>query len=92
MGRITAVRREDRSLRLVRNLTSYGVREPTARQVSKVYEERGAGAALIELYRLGWKVARRDDAHFVLVRGKPEEVGEEEMEGDGQSEAGGKKI
>ena len=80
MGRIAAVRREDRSERLIHNLLRYGVREPTARKVAKVYESRGAGAALVELYRMGWRICQQDEEKFVLVRGKDEKVGEEDFE------------
>jgi hypothetical protein len=80
MGRISAVRREDRSGRLADNLIRNGLREPSARRVSKVYEERGAGAALVELYRMGWKVCRKGEDEFVLVRGADEKVGEEDFE------------
>jgi len=80
MGRIAAVRREDRSERLIHNLLRYGIREPTARKVAKIYEARGAGAALVELYRIGWKICRKDGDEFVLVRGTPKNVGEEELE------------
>jgi hypothetical protein len=80
MGRIAAVRREDRSERLIHNLLRYGIREPTARKVAKVYESRGAGAALVELYRMGWRICHQDEEKFVLVRGKDEKVGEEDFE------------
>lgn len=80
MGRIAAVRREDRSERLIRNLTAYGLREPSARKVSKVYEDRGAGAALVELYHMGWMIVQREGEEFVLARGNNEEVGEEDFE------------
>lgn len=74
------MRREDRSARLIQNLARYGLREPSVRRVAKVYEERGAGAALVELYRMGWKIAQKEGEQFILVRGTPEEVGEEELE------------
>lgn len=82
MGRISAVRREDRSARLIQNLSRYGVREPSARRVARVFEERGSGAALVELYKLGWRVCRKaeEDGAFLLVRGRGEQVGEEEIE------------
>lgn len=82
MGRISAVRREDRSARLIQNLSRYGVREPSARRVARVFEERGSGAALVELYKLGWRVCRKADEEgaFLLVRGRGETVGEEELE------------
>jgi len=80
MGRIAAVRREDRSERLIHNLLRYGLREPTARKVAKIYEARGAGSALVELYRRGWKICQREGEEFVLVRGVDEKVGEEDFE------------
>lgn len=85
MGRISAVRREDRSARLIQNLSRYGVREPSARRVARVFEERGSGAALVELYKLGWRIMRKaeEDGAFLLVRGRGEQVGEEEIEDDG---------
>ena len=80
MGRIAAVRREDRCRRLMDNLARYGLREPTTRKVAFIYENRGAGAALVELYRLGWKVCQ-SEGRFLLVRDATKnEVGEEDFE------------
>lgn len=67
-------------MRLMENLAKYGLREPSARRVAKVYENRGAGAALVELYRIGWKVVQKEGEQFALIRGTPEDVGEEELE------------
>jgi len=68
MARIAAVNKEDKAKRLLNSLCRYGVREPTAREIVKVYENRGSGQALIELYRRGWAIRKQEDGSFLLVR------------------------
>jgi hypothetical protein len=34
----------------------------------------------VELYRIGWKICRKDGDEFVLVRGVDEKVGEKDFE------------